>query len=878
MRKIIFIVFIMITMSCFAQFNEPIQINEQNIAITAGQDAYKVIGENIYITYKEEYYSTFFEDNIFGIIFKFSEDNGQNFETTLVDSFLPSDEISPVLEVLSNGRIIIVYKNGSLRKAISLDNGNSFQIEDVTTSAYKPIHITNQNDVIYIAVEDVSNYADQNSFVFQTENIVSSSTRDISQIEQNGIRPFPPDAEIVYVKIDGNNYTSMIGNIEHVADSSFIVYNSYPDAAHPDFPIGDPIWVNEVAIYDTIWTIGPTGTLNNQSVWVECVLWIEGMVGGLQSWGSPENIYITNDIYYENTEIGSLPSDPFNFNTTDFFGLYSEDRIFIKYKHFDPFINEIVAPNCDGDVYIYGLIIAFGDELPYPNFTGYFSFEYQHPHGSTPDFWWTNPSTGEEELLTYIDLHKYILNPDIFLPPELESFVLHGNNPPAGYPACGFPYESPDYAQSDIPPYGTDYPWYNPVWPESSDDIAYERGIFHFYGVIAARRRGYIHRSGTDPFNHPSNLEWDIENHHYDGTHNSVGYMKDYYYDRRILFQSFTDINNASKRETDLIKILCSTDNGNSFTILDEQALNEVSHNLQMCGNDSVLVVAYQESYDPIINFKLFHEDNTISEFSIDISSYPEIIDPELLDLKLTDYLYIHISNSDFYYFNNDDEFIIKYNIENNQIENINIFEPDYNLTDFNISNDNIKLLLTCEMYIDEFDPEPLTLHFNYSGDDNWNDDYDLETDFINFVPYTSKVAIDFNESDSLYFLINVTDSLTHFGNIYLIHGSSDFLTEYSEVEIIKSYYMLQSYPNPFNPETTISFTIPEESKVKLTVYNIKGQQVNILENETKSAGKHSVVWNGKDANGNQISSGVYFYKLNINGKTKMVKKCLLLK
>jgi len=868
-----------ISLNCFAQFNEPIQINEENVAIIAGQDAFKIIGENIYITYREEYFSTLVDDYEFRIIFKFSEDNGQNFETTVVDSLLPSGEICPILEVLSNGTIIIGYNfYGTLKKAISYNNGNSFQMEDITTSAHKPIHIINQNDIIYIAVEDNEIYNDQTNFIHQTENILSSSTRDISQIEQNGLRPFPPDAEIVYVKINGNSYTSMIGNIEHVADSLFTVYNSYPDAAHPDIPIGDPIWINGVSIYDTLWTTGPTGVINNQSVWVESELWIEGMVGGMQSWGCPEDIYITNDIYYENTDIGSFPNDPFNFNTTDFFGLYSEDRIFIKYKHFDPFINEIVAPNCDGDVYIYGLIIAWGCELPYPNFNGYFSFEYHHPHGSTPDFWWTNPSTGEEELLTYIDLHKYIFNPIETVPPELEQFVLHGNNPPAGFPACGYPYESPDYAQPDIPPYGTDYPWYNPVWPESSDDIVYERGTFHFYGIIAARRRGYIHRSGTDPYNHPTNLEWDIENHHYDGTHNSVGYVKDYHSDMRFRLQSLVDISYSIIPMTDSYKILCSTDNGNSFTLLDEQAMNEAINNLRMCANNSLLVVGYQESGDPIIGFKSFDENNTINEFSIDLSSYPEITDPELLDLKLTDYLYIHVSNSNFYYFNNNEEFIIKYNIEYNEVENITSFSPDYKSTDFNISNGNVKLYLSCEMFIDEFNPEPLTLHFNYSNDNNWNDVFDLETDFINFVPFTSTISTEFSESDSLYILLNLTDSLTTFGNIYLIPGSGDFLTDYSNVEVIDEGFKLQSYPNPFNPETTISFSIPEESEINITIYNVKGQKVVTLENDIISAGMHSVVWNGKDINGNRVSSGVYLFRLNVNGKTEKVKKCLLLK
>ncbi len=869
MKKIIFLIFILISSRCFAQFNEPIQINNQNVANIAGQSSYKIIGENVYITYLE-YEPDTLSLYDYKVMFSFSENNGQNFTTTIIDSISHFCDVNSVLEVLSDGTIIVIYSKGYLRKAISVDNGNSFQIDIMTIGAFKPIHITNRNDIIHIAVEDDEDLEIQNT-TSRVENILTSSNRDISQIEQNGIRPFPTDAEIVYVKIDGNNYSSMIGNIEHIGDSLFVVYNSYPDAAHPDFPIGDSIWVNEVAIYDTIWTVGPSGTLNNQSVWVECMLWIEGMVNGLQSWGCPENIYITNDIYYENTEIGSIPNGPFNFNITDLLCLYSEDRILIKYKHFDPFINEITAPNCDGDIYIYGLLIAIGED------TGCVDFEYQHPHGSTPNFWWTNPATGEEELLTYIDLHKFIFNPPEPVPVELEPFVLHGNNPPAGFPACGFPYESPDYPQPDVPPYGADYPWYNPVWPESSEDIVYERGTFHFYGAMAQRRRGYIHMSGIDPFFHPPNNEWDLENYHYDGIHNSVGYMKDYYYDSRLQFQSLIDISNIHQPITDSYKILRSTDNGNSFTIIHEQNLNEAIYNLQMYANDSLLVVAYQESGNPIINFKLYYENGTICEYSIDLSSFPEIVDPELLDIKLTNNLYVHISNSDFLYFSDEAEFIIKYNMENNEIENITSFEPDYNLTNFNITNDDLKIFITCEMFNDELNPEPLTLHFNYSNDNNWNDVYNFETDFVNFVPYSSKIALNFNESDSLFFLINVTDSLYSFGNLFLLTGSIDFSTGCLEEEIIKPGYNLQSYPNPFNPTTIINFSLPKENEVILSIYNIKGQQVKTLTDDHYEKGEHSIIWNGKDSNNKVVSSGIYFCKLKVGNYSK-TKKMILLK
>lgn len=87
-----------------------------------------------------------------------------------------------------------------------------------------------------------------------------------------------------------------------------------------------------------------------------------------------------------------------------------------------------------------------------------------------------------------------------------------------------------------------------------------------------------------------------------------------------------------------------------------------------------------------------------------------------------------------------------------------------------------------------------------------------------------------------------------------------------------------QNYPNPFNSDTKISYSIYEHSKVELTIYNIKGQIVKTLVNDNKDIGEHSVTWNGRDSDNKQISSGSYFYKLKINGKTEAVKKCMLLK
>ncbi|MDY0325059.1 MAG: choice-of-anchor J domain-containing protein [Candidatus Cloacimonadaceae bacterium] len=85
------------------------------------------------------------------------------------------------------------------------------------------------------------------------------------------------------------------------------------------------------------------------------------------------------------------------------------------------------------------------------------------------------------------------------------------------------------------------------------------------------------------------------------------------------------------------------------------------------------------------------------------------------------------------------------------------------------------------------------------------------------------------------------------------------------------------NYPNPFNPETTISFSTKEAGPVALEIYNVKGQLVKKLVNEDKAAGNHTVVWNGTDLNNRPVSTGVYFYKMNA-GKYSSTRKMIMMK
>ena len=84
------------------------------------------------------------------------------------------------------------------------------------------------------------------------------------------------------------------------------------------------------------------------------------------------------------------------------------------------------------------------------------------------------------------------------------------------------------------------------------------------------------------------------------------------------------------------------------------------------------------------------------------------------------------------------------------------------------------------------------------------------------------------------------------------------------------------NYPNPFNPVTTITYSIPRSGHVSLSVHNIRGRLIKMLVGARKPAGENSVTWNGQDANGRAAASGVYFVRMEFGGRVKAGKIILL--
>ena len=103
--------------------------------------------------------------------------------------------------------------------------------------------------------------------------------------------------------------------------------------------------------------------------------------------------------------------------------------------------------------------------------------------------------------------------------------------------------------------------------------------------------------------------------------------------------------------------------------------------------------------------------------------------------------------------------------------------------------------------------------------------------------------------------------------------NKSDLVGVNNNLNIVPENFSLdQNYPNPFNPTTSIKYSVPELLKVKLSVFDITGKEINTLVNEKQSIGRHEIKFNAAD-----LSSGIYFYELN-TGSFREVKRMVLVK
>jgi hypothetical protein len=94
--------------------------------------------------------------------------------------------------------------------------------------------------------------------------------------------------------------------------------------------------------------------------------------------------------------------------------------------------------------------------------------------------------------------------------------------------------------------------------------------------------------------------------------------------------------------------------------------------------------------------------------------------------------------------------------------------------------------------------------------------------------------------------------------------------------ELPGDFSLSQNYPNPFNPATTIEYSLPTRSQVRLVVYNVQGRRIITLVDETQPPGRYQETWDGIDGGGSRVASGIYFYRLETETYTEARKMVLI--
>jgi hypothetical protein len=171
--------------------------------------------------------------------------------------------------------------------------------------------------------------------------------------------------------------------------------------------------------------------------------------------------------------------------------------------------------------------------------------------------------------------------------------------------------------------------------------------------------------------------------------------------------------------------------------------------------------------------------------------------------------------------------------------------------------------------------------------------------DQIHIGPGDSDGLVGFNvyrssQADDRFLRINDDVIAADIGNEYLdasvrpgeiysyrlgaVDRDGEFFSLIAEVRVpLGEVTLYQNYPNPFNPSTTIAFYLPKPARTVLTIYDAQGKRVVELLNENMSYGKHEIHWDGRNDQGNPVSTGVYFYRFQADKKV-VTKKLTVLK
>ena len=122
-----------------------------------------------------------------------------------------------------------------------------------------------------------------------------------------------------------------------------------------------------------------------------------------------------------------------------------------------------------------------------------------------------------------------------------------------------------------------------------------------------------------------------------------------------------------------------------------------------------------------------------------------------------------------------------------------------------------------------------------------------------------------------------VTDTSGYSDTVTIVIYIKNVVGIVNEGLIPQAYSLSDNYPNPFNPQTTISYGLPQQSDLSLVIYNIMGQEIMRWDEQNSQAGFYQKIWNGRNKFGVSVGSGVYFYRI-IAGEFVKTRKMILLK
>ncbi len=388
-------------------------------------------------------------------------------------------------------------------------------------------------------------------------------------------------------------------------------------------------------------------------------------------------------------------------------------------------------------------------------------------------------------------------------------------------------------------------------------------------------------------FHSPDNVGlWDINHFIFDGKHHSTGYDKDYNFDNRLQTQSPINVTIPQlifNKEERVVAI--SNDEGENFNPIIQNLDNQYGvqktrgYYLECNVDNRVLLI---EDYQNMYSIYTISEDSLEFQYRFDDLRY------FLKDLTLRDNnrIYASIIKRDQNAWVEPEESIIEYNLANNTLTYKSFWDEYTPVVGHNISNTDEGVIA----FLDDLEYPSLRIAYRINS---WEYHSNVEVlnglDLGDFDKYSSNISIQFDSGDSLFVLLNTLSDEDFQSKLYLNRGSIEGITP-SEEEIISSKFSVKSYPNPFNPasndrssNSTIEFSANEEIKsAEIKIYNIKGQLVRLFSldecNCCEKSGSYSVSWDGCDAQGVTVASGVYNYTVEINDDTTLAKKMIIVK